>query len=86
VVKWETQFWSEKKDSLFYRAPIDTTFALYRPYVRGGSWLKALRSDAPYLARHLPWYQDPNHLDEEEAYYQNQAQTTTHWTRLYKDS
>jgi len=65
-----------------YRAPIDTTFALYRPGAEGGAWIPSIRTDRPYLARHLPWYTDSSHLDDEEIYYRATALTSSHWTML----
>ena len=63
-------FWEKKVDNNFFSAPIDTTFALYRPYSFGGYWLKSLRSDEPYLARHLTWYDDKD-LNEDVFYNKN---------------
>ncbi|MCI6282957.1 hypothetical protein [Selenomonas sp.] len=51
-----------------YFAPCDTTFALYAPrasYTIGMS----MRTRGNLLLRHLPWYLDPAHLPEDEAYY-----------------
>ncbi|MBQ8672220.1 MAG: glycosyltransferase [Alphaproteobacteria bacterium] len=71
---WEKQFYKHKL-TLFppylYASSLDTTFAMYRPQK---DWLtnnfyKAVRTDAPYQARHLPWYKDLNNLSEEDKYY-----------------
>jgi hypothetical protein len=70
VIAWESQFWEEELEPGVYRADIDTTFALYRPSVRGPS-MRALRTGPPYVARHLPWYQDSHHLSEEDRYYRD---------------
>jgi hypothetical protein len=49
-------------------APIDTTFALYRP--RAGPDIGfSVRTRHPYEARHLPWYLDSNNIDDEEKHY-----------------
>lgn len=80
IIEWEQRFWTDRVDAQFFRAEIDTTFALYRPGARGASWLNALRSDAPYVARHLPWYEDPQAQSEETKYYTAHARTSTHWT------
>jgi hypothetical protein len=68
VITWETQFWQEVYWPGFYRAPIDTTFAMYRPGL-GHQNGNSLRSAPPYTARHLPWYQDFANLSEEDEYY-----------------
>lgn len=73
VVKWESPFYGNPvkgtSDPVLYKAPIDTTFALYRPR---GEWKNkdgAIRTGAPYTARHLPWYKDLNNLTEEDRFY-----------------
>lgn len=53
---WEVEkgYFSNRVGDYAYRAPIDTTFALYRAgvdsYCVGG-----LRTTRPYLCRHIPW-------------------------------
>lgn len=64
----------------FYRAAIDTTLALYRPGAAGGSWLRALRTSEPYVAKHLPWYEDSAQPDAEERFYLDTVGTSTHWS------
>ena len=76
VLRWEKRFWSERFDDLFYRAEIDTTFALYRPWVQ---WGECLRSGPPYVARHAPWYQDSEHPSEEEIYYTRGVMPPSTW-------
>lgn len=78
VIAWESQFWKQPVFGRFYRAPIDTTFAVYRPGLGHGP--HHLRSAPPYEARHLPWYQDSAHPSEEDRYYASHADTTiTNW-------
>lgn len=72
VILWESQFWVDRFSKRFYRAPIDTTFAMYRPGL-GHENGKALRSAPPFEARHMPWYQDSRHPTEEETYYAQHA-------------
>ncbi len=58
-------------------ADIDTTLAMYRryePFTLG----PAVRLRPPYVARHLPWYEDALHLDEEQRYYRDHAEHG-HW-------
>jgi hypothetical protein len=68
VLLWEGQFWKEKVGNKLFRAPIDTTFAMYRPG-QGHENGKSLRTAPPYEARHLPWYQDSRNQTEEDRYY-----------------
>lgn len=78
VIAWEGQFWKDPVFNRFYRAPIDTTFALYRPGLGHGP--HHLRSAPPYEARHLPWYQDSAHPTDEDRYYAAHADSgETNW-------
>lgn len=73
VIKWESAFYEKAikgTEPALYKAPIDTTFALYRPrkeWKKG--FAEAIRTGAPYTARHLPWYKDLNNLTEEDRFY-----------------
>ena len=81
VISWESTYNSKSVDNHFYLANVDTTFALYRPYMSGGaSRLKMYRSKAPIEAYHMPWYNDSDNLSEEEIFYITNAKTSTHWT------
>lgn len=73
VLEWEGKFWKKNLADGLFDASIDTTFALYRPGIFPGEkkWWKSIRTGAPYLARHLPWYEDSKNLLEEAVYYQN---------------
>ena len=73
VINLEKQYYLKPAEGGLYRAPIDTTFALYRPRVglsRSRS-VEAYRTAYPYQAEHLPWYNDSSNLSEEEQYYIN---------------
>jgi len=72
VRDWERRFWDEALEPGLYAAPIDTTFALYRPGV-GFQIDSAIRTGAPYLARHTAWYTDSSHPSEEERWYRANA-------------
>jgi len=86
VINWENHFFETKVDEFLYLAPVDTTFALYRPWARNGanSAFKMFRTAHPYMARHKPWYIDNSNLTEEEKYYIEHAEMSTHWTKLNK--
>jgi len=71
IINNEKKFWTNKyKNTNFYKASIDTTFALYKPNRFGGYWLNSLRSDYPFIARHLPWYKNYNEI-ENKFYLEN---------------
>jgi len=67
--KVEPRYWRFKLDDMFYKSPIDTTFALYRKEIRHYTH-EALRTERPYTAKHIPWYySDLSILPEDEQYY-----------------
>ena len=68
ILDIERHYWSDRLDARFFRAAVDTTFALYRAGEEPPC-TPALRSDRPYVARHLPWYISPGELDDEERNY-----------------
>lgn len=85
VILTEKTYYTHLKDGL-YRAPIDTTFALYRPRIglsRSRS-VEAYRTAYPYQAEHLPWYTDSSSLSEEEQYYIDHCRHITSWTSKAK--
>jgi len=81
VIAWERKFWKNSVGREVYRAPVDTTLALYRPGTR--YTLKAVRIGGKYQARHLPWYQDSAHPTAEDLYYKAhlQPEAMAFWTR-----
>lgn len=84
VISWEKRFYSQPVTEYLYRAPIDTTFALYRPRVglSRSRYKEVYRTAYPYEAEHLPWYINSEDLPEEESYYINHCKQTTEWTSL----
>ncbi|WDF59114.1 glycosyltransferase family 2 protein [Flavobacterium sp. KACC 22758] len=82
VINWEKQFYEIKVNDNFFEALIDTTFALYRPFMKAGKGGLMYRSAFPYQAHHKPWYVDSKNLSYEENYYIEHAVTSTHWTKL----
>lgn len=71
VVNVESQYWTDKLDDDFelYRAPVDTTFAVYTPNSLPIWGSDSIRMGGNYVAKHIPWYYDPNNLPEDELYY-----------------
>lgn len=76
----------ESVDKVYFAAPIDTTFALYRPEARGGYWINAFRMATPYLLRHLPWYEVTGEVNVERDFYLRNARKKTHWTERSRDT
>lgn len=80
VLTWEKQFWDVPVGFMEFRAPIDSTFALYRREAVHWNFqatedakYMAIRTGAPYVARHLDWYIDSDHPTEEQIYYREKA-------------
>lgn len=85
VINWENQFHQRSIDDHFFFAPVDTTLALYAPFAQGGGECKAWRTKKPWLAKHLPWYENSAAPDQESLYYRNHAASSaSHWTELTK--
>jgi hypothetical protein len=80
IMQRESVFWQRQVEPGLYDAPIDTTFALYRPGARGGYWSAAYRTGPPYIARHLSWYIDSEALDPEETFYRAHSNQDSYWT------
>jgi hypothetical protein len=86
VRAWEDAFWREKVPSgRAWRAPVDTTLALYPNLNVAPDFhlAPAARLDAPYLMRHLPWYETPETDTEELAYYRAHVLPgASHWANI----
>jgi hypothetical protein len=67
--EWENKFWDNPLGDDFYKAPIDTTFALYDMSRSRGHTFDAIRLGGPYTVRHLPFYITPETMDDELLYY-----------------
>lgn len=89
VVAWESKWWQRPQDANgFYFADVDTTFALYdagrMKAATDAQFFQAVRSPKPYEARHLPWYNTPDNLSEEERYYMANIGNVGFWTHEFK--
>lgn len=80
VISWESQFWKTEIKSGIFEAGVDTTFALYKPGTFLYTLHPSLRTGEPYVARHMPWYNDPSKQTDEDKYYKFRANTNvTSW-------
>ncbi|MFL5753385.1 MAG: glycosyltransferase family 2 protein [Bacteroidia bacterium] len=86
VIAWEKPHWEKKITEMIYDAPVDTTFALYRPLAKGNAeQCPAYRINGRYGAKHLPWYEDSANLSEEELYYQGSiTKKDSYWINQHK--
>ena len=81
IVAWESKYWNSEIISNVYKAPIDTTFALYRPYYKYKlkDFTKAWRTGFPVQAIHGGWYVNLKELTEEQLYYMKTANDSASW-------
>lgn len=86
VIRWESKFYDIEIEKNLFEAPIDTTFALHRPFARISTEgrYKMIRTGFPYIAKHLPWYNDSKNLCDEEKFYENNVEIGTHWSKGIK--
>jgi hypothetical protein len=69
VREWESRYWTQPLGNRYYRADIDTTFAMYDMRRPGNAYGPALRTAPPYAARHIPWYWTKDAVTGEIRYY-----------------
>ena len=82
------QFWHKEPTTVsvlgrriqIQQAPIDTTFGMYRVGFRFKRLNMGVRVYAPYAARHLDWYIDPDNMGEDQLYYMKSASEVAHWS------
>jgi len=83
VLKWETGYWGNKLDNMYYKAAIDTTFSLFRTRMHS---FECLRTERPYTARHMPWYWTKENIPDDERYYINSISPDfNHYSKRIKD-
>jgi len=82
VVGWELQNWDpRKKIPIGHITGIDTTFALCKIGQLDSKIDPSIRTDFPYMARHLPWYDDSTIITEEDKFYQEtKDKGVGHWS------
>lgn len=82
------QFWYKKPSTLQWRnkiiqyqlARVDTTFGMYRRDFKFHRLSNGYRTYAPYWARHLDWYINPNYMEDDQLYYLQHASGVSHWS------
>ena len=75
IRKWESKYWDFKEGN-YYRAYIDTTFAMYRGGIHWHTY-KAFRTERPFTAKHVPWYyQSFQKMPDDERYYFEHSETS----------
>lgn len=81
VRSWEMQFWQRELTTHVYEAPIDTTFAVYRPLREWNEFQlgPGARLGGVYQVRHMPWYQTGPLSHELRHYRDNMLEGASHW-------
>lgn len=85
VLDWETKFWKKKlkSDKLMFRAAIDTTFALYKPFYKSyfyqNEFISAIRIAGDFECEHGGWYIDPDNMTDEQKHYFNSSNSSSSW-------
>lgn len=69
AISAERPFWLRPAARGAFLAPIDTTFALYRPHSHHELRGKAIRTGWPYLASHEGWFINHDHPNDEDQHY-----------------
>ncbi len=85
VLANEKPFWEKTKEENVFEAPLDTTFALYKPFAFGDAEeCSALRVGGDLILIHRPWYENSANLDEETKYYISKASASSFWYNKVK--
>lgn len=80
VIENENSFWKKSPEKDVFFAPIDTTFALYKPLAFGDAEdCDAIRVGGDLMFSHRPWYEDSKHPDEETVYYVANSSDSSFW-------
>lgn len=88
VIEWESKFYKNKISDQLYRAQLDTTFAMYRPFSfkHTASHIPLMyRTAFPYQIKHLPWYVDSENISDEEKYYMKTTHVKSWVNKLDKE-
>lgn len=85
VLNWESQYWKKELETDIFMAPVDTTFALYKPKypanfkVKPSKFYRAIRLAGNFTCKHMGWYLDHKNLSEEQIYYINTSSESASW-------
>jgi len=82
VKEWEERFWRfkiEHNKLELYRAPIDTTFALYNKDNLSDDFFDAIRVAGDFSCVHLPWYPKRDILTDREKQIYKKDNNSSSW-------
>ena len=83
IIALESVYFQRPAGEGLYEAPIDTTFALHRPYalISTVGDYKMILTAAPYEALHFSRYTNSAEPGEEEQYYIDHVEIGTQWSK-----
>lgn len=88
ILQWEKKFWMASVEDI-YVAPIDTTFALYKPNYPNRydqvHFFSAHRFAKDFTASHGGWYINQMNLTEEQKFYVESASPSSSWLHSEKN-
>lgn len=83
VLQWEAKYWQKPLAPELFKADIDTTFALYKPFYRKrlyeNSFMKGIRVAGDFTAQHGGWYINPDDMSQEQLHYFNTTNSSSSW-------
>lgn len=80
VLDIENKYWKKRVEEDVFEAPIDTTFALYKPFAKGNAeQCTAFRVAGNLIFEHLPWYENSAELNEEASFYKENVSSSSYW-------
>jgi hypothetical protein len=79
VINWEKALYNDAIEPNIYKSKIDTTFALYRQGAFLQCWDNTLRTGDSYTLKHMPWYENPEEMDEETLHYMSTINAASSW-------
>jgi hypothetical protein len=81
VIRIESEWWKKEIEKDLFDAPVDTTFALYRPLAKGNAEeCKAYRVAGKLSFFHQPWYENSASPSEEDVFYKNSvSKNSSYW-------
>lgn len=91
VIAAENNNWRKRVNTRFFRASIDTTFALYNKQSKYPHDKQRrdppdeYRTNRPYTALHMPWYVTDKNMEEDFLYYLMTARKiSSSWARRFR--
>ena len=84
IKEWEEKFWRFRLDDELeiYRAPLDTTFALYNKKYFGNDFFDGVRVAGDFSTIHLPWYPKRDLMSKEQKEIYLKSNKSSTWIKV----